>query len=265
MKSLAKLQDEMQRAVLDGDAEAVSLLSPPPQGTPADRLRVYQAAYVLRLTEFLANDYEKLHAYLGDVRFGKLAEDYIKAHPSDNPNARWFSRHLPEFLEKSPTFRRSPEVAELAMLERALNDVFDGPETAIAAMADLAAISPEQFSAVVFSFVPTLVQLTVTTNVTSLWSCLKCGERPPAPEDLAAPVAVLVWRQANSSRFRILGAEEAMALTCARDGMSFAHVCEMIAAHDDPDGAAMRAAGYLRGWIEAEIISCIRLIEDDGK
>ncbi|MCB1433278.1 MAG: putative DNA-binding domain-containing protein, partial [Alphaproteobacteria bacterium] len=81
MKTLAQIQDELQRAVLGEANRAASLVASPPEGSTADRLHVYQSAYVLRLTEFLVNDYEKLLAYLGDVRFRKMAEGYIKAHP----------------------------------------------------------------------------------------------------------------------------------------------------------------------------------------
>lgn len=257
MKSLADIQAEMQRAILNRTPGAENLVAEPPAGERKDRLSVYQAAYRLRLAEFLRNDFENLHTYLGDVRFNRLAESYIKAHPSDQPNARWYSRHLPDHLRRDTAYRRNPEVAELAALELALNDAFDGPDSPVCTMADLAAIDPEDFAFASFTLAPSVHCLTVTTNVTSLWASLKCGEKPPAPQDLDQAQEILVWRQSSGSRFRILGNEEAMALTCARDGLSFGVICEMIAAYDDPDGAALRAAGYLRGWLEAEIIACI--------
>ena len=71
------------------------------------------------------------------------------------------------------------------------------------------------------------------------------------------PTEIMVWRQGLGSRFRILGAEEAMAIDSAREGLPFSIVCEMIAAFDDPENAGLRAASYLRGWIEAEIVSAV--------
>jgi len=266
MSKLAALQTRMQRAILGRDTDsAVPLVAEPPEGTRLDRLCVYRAAYRLRLTEFLTNDYEKLRIYLGDVRFREMAVAYIAAHPSDDPNARWFSRYLPEFLRDAPRYRRHPEVAELALLERALNDAFDGPDAPVCTLADIEAIEPERFGGATFTIAPSVVRFAVTTNVTSLWASLKCGEPPPDPEDAEAPLEILVWRQALGSRFRILGDEEAMAIDCARQGLTFGMICEMIAAFDDPAGAALRAASYLRGWIEAEIISFIRIAEDGAK
>jgi hypothetical protein len=258
MTKLADLQRRVQQAVLER-AAADELVAAPPTGTRAARVDVYRNAYRLRLAEFLAQDYEKLRTYLGDVRFNELAQRYMQEHPSDQPNARWFSRHLPEFLERSRHYQHQPEIAELARLERALNDAFDGPDQPICTMADLAAIDPEDFGSVSFVIASTVHRFAVTTNVSSLWSCLKCDEIPPRPEDMSSPLQIMVWRQGSGARFRILGDEEAMAVDSAREGVTFGVICEMMAAFDDPDNAAIRAAGYLRGWIEAEIISSIRV------
>lgn len=265
MTDLAKLQLEMQRAILGKKSEAEKLVASPPSGSREDRIGIYRNAYGLRLTEFLENDYEKLRLYLGEVRFRDLTASYIERFPSDQPNARWFARHLPDFLKSAPHFRRHPEVAELALLERALNDAFDGPEAPVCTMADIAAVDPHDFGNVVFDIAPTVHRLAVTTNVTSLWASLTCGETPPPAEDMERKSELLVWRQVSGSRFRLLGDEEAMAIDSARQGLTFGVICEMMAAFDDPEGAAVRAAGYLRGWIEAAIISCIRTSVDGTK
>ena len=151
------------------------------------------------------------------------------------------------------------------MVERALNDAFDGIDAPVCTMADVAAIDPAGFGGAIFVIAPTVHRFSVTTNVTSLWASLKCGETPPTPEDMAKETPLMVWRQSSGARFRILGEEEAMAIDCAREGLPFGVICEMIAAFDDPDGAALRAAGYLRGWIEAEIVSAIRVADDEPK
>ena len=254
MSNLSNLQSRLQAGILGECHEAEDLIAPAPRGSRASRLDVYRRAYVLRLTEFLSNDYEKLRIYLGETRFSRMTRDYAAAHPSDTPNARWFSRHLPAFLQQSKAFLPHPEVGELAMLEQALNDVFDGPEAAPTTLADLAAIDPTAFGDVRFALVPACMTIEARSNATSIWSAIRCGVTPPAAERLDMPQHILVWRQAGSSRFRILGEEEFMALSCVAEGLDFATICEMLAAYDDPETAAFRAANYLRGWIEAEIL-----------
>jgi hypothetical protein len=252
---LADIQATIQSAVLGSGNAAAALLKQPESGTREARLDVYRHGYPLRLTEFLGNDHPKLSCYMGEVKFAALARAYIARHPSDTPNARWYSRHLGEFLRRTHPYSRKPELGELAELERALNEAFDAPDAPCITMLDLAAVDPDLFGNASFEISPSLRRFKVRTNVTSLWSSLKCDEPPPHPIGLDQDQELLVWRQGSASRFRMLGDEEAMALDAAGHGISFAVICEMIATMDDPDTAAFRAATYLRGWIEAEIIA----------
>jgi hypothetical protein len=208
----------------------------------------------------LAGEHQKLRCYMGETAFEAMARTYVSRHPSDQPNARWYARHLPEFLARALPFARTPELAELASLEGALNDAFDAPQAPVVTCAELAALGSAALAAAALDIHPSARRLRVTTNVTGLWSCLKCDEMPPKPYRLEAPQEILVWRQGESSRFRLLGDEEAMAFDTAAEGAPLSAVCETIAAMDGPDTAALRAAGYLRGWVEAQAVSRIRLI-----
>ena len=215
--------------------------------------------HAIRLTEFLANEHPKLKRYLGEAKFTSLANAYITRHRLDHPSDRWYSRHLVDFLRKSPPYARKPELAELAALELCLNEAFHAADAPAITMNELAALDPDRLGSVIFNISPSVRRLGVRTNVTSLWACLRCEELPPQPIPLDAAQELLVWRQGNAPRFRLLGNEEAMAIDAARDGGSFGAICEMIAAMDDPGTAAARTATYLRGWIEAEIIAGLRL------
>jgi hypothetical protein len=254
---------DIQRAMLDGIMHPArnldALIKSPARDTKQVMLGVYRYAYVSRLQEFLANDHEKLRCYMGETPFATMSKAYVAKYPSDQPNARWYSRHLPEFLASTAPFKKSPELGELAMLERALNDAFDAPEAPHKSFDDLASVPPEAIAGAHFVIHPSARCITVATNVTGLWSSLRCGEQPPRPYRLDEPQEVLAWRQGSASRFRLLGQEESMALAKAQEGLPFGVICEMIAMMDDPDSAAVRAATYLRGWIEAELISEIRL------
>jgi hypothetical protein len=72
--------------------------------------------------------HEQLHAYLGDARLAKLVKSYIAARPSDRRSPRDFGRHVPDFLRQDPAFAAHAELAEIATLEKALADAFDGPD-----------------------------------------------------------------------------------------------------------------------------------------
>ncbi len=215
--------------------------------------------HAVRPAGLLATDHEKLKCYMGEIAFAAMARLYIARHPSDQPNTRWYSRHLPEFLATTVPYARHPELAELALLERALNEAFEAADAPVVSFADLAALAPEKIGKSIFDIHPSTRRFRATTNVTGLWSCLKCDEVPPKPYRLDAPQEILAWRQEGASRFRLLGNEEAMVFDAAAEGAAFAVVCELIAAMDDSGSAALRAASYLRGWIEAQAVSRIRL------
>lgn len=255
---LANLQSTIQQAILRDKPDAVKLVRDPVKGTREARLDVYRDAYGLRLTEFIANDYPRLKCYMGEAKFTALAHAYISRHRSSDPNARWYSRHLADFLRQSSAYAHKPELAELADLERCLGEAFDAADAPAVTMSELGAFNPETFGTMIFDISPSVRRFRVQTNVTSLWASLRCDELPPHPITLDADQELLVWRQDTASRFRMLGNEEAMALNAAREGVSFGVICEMIATIEDPDTAAVRAATYLRGWIEAQIIAGLR-------
>jgi hypothetical protein len=255
---LAQLQSVVQRSILEGDNATLAFLKPPPNDTPEVMFGVYKHAYAARLIEVVGNDHEYLKAYLGDEQFNTMARGYLRAYPSHNPNARWFAHRLPEFLAQQKPWSDHPELVELAKLERALNDAFDAPDAPLVTFADLQAFDPTMIAAAILTIHPSMQLLKATTNVTSIWSALKSQERPPKAAALPEPIDILVWRQSSASRFRLLGAEEAMAIGEAAKAVPFGVLCEMVAVMNDAGTAALRAGGYLRGWIEAELISAIR-------
>jgi hypothetical protein len=247
--SLAEVQALVLKGVIDGDDQALTLVRPPPKDTPQTMFGVYRNAYVLRLVEFIGNDYERLKLFMRDD-FDRMARHYIKAHPSDTPNARWFARHLSDFLRSNKPWSEKPELGDLAALEKALNDAFDAPDDPLYTLADLAAFDPSTIADAKVTLHASAIRLTSGINSTDLWSS------PDAEVNrLEEPLELLVWRQGGSARFRVLTAEEAMAFDSAKTSVPFGVLCEMIAVMGDPDNAAMRAAGYLRSWIETEIVS----------
>ena len=143
MKSLRELQETFQRGILAGDDSILAEVKDSAKEQRKVLFGVYRNAYVARLAEILADDYAQLHAYLGDQAFAKLVKAYIDANPSDQRSARWFGRHLPDFVRESGNYAKHPEVAEIADLEKALADAFDGPDAAPLTIDALAPLAPE--------------------------------------------------------------------------------------------------------------------------
>jgi hypothetical protein len=251
---LKAIQSTIQNAILKGFPSGDVIRLPPDQRCDK-AIGVHQTAYHARLCSFLRSDYAKLYRYLGNDSFETCARAYADQFPSRTANPRWFGQAFPEFLKSHGTLGKLCVLHELAMLERALNDAFDAPDGPVVAKRDLAALDPENLAGCTFKFSSSVRRIELSHNTTSIWSALACGETPPSPYKLDTDSIVLVWRQGLSSRFRLLGEQEAMAVSVMQDGVSYPKLCRMLADDLQDENAAHTATCFLRGWAEAEIIS----------
>jgi Putative DNA-binding domain len=255
MTSLKEIQARFQAGILASDDTILGDVRDSPREKRSVLFGVYRHAYVARLAEILSKDYEQLHAYLGDEGFAKFAAAYVVAHPSDRRNARWFGRHLPRFAKETAPFAGHPEIAEIAALEKALDDAFDGPDDTPLAIADLGAIPAEDWPRLTFGPHPTVLRLKFITNAADIWSALKKETKPPAPKRLPEPQALIVWRLGLMAHFRPLEAEEAMIWDEAAQGVRFGVLCEMVATFAGEAEAELRAATYLKTWIDSGMLA----------
>ncbi|MGD9868698.1 MAG: putative DNA-binding domain-containing protein [Hyphomicrobiales bacterium] len=255
MTGLKELQERFQRGVVDGDDGILAEFTDSSKEKRDILFGVYRNAYAGRLVDVIASDHEKLHAYLGDEQFNAVARAYIAAHPSRTFSARWFAAKLPEFLGGTPPYKDQPVLADLAALERALNDVFDEDEAETVTLADLTAVAPEDWARLEFTPHPATRRIALATNAAEIWLALRDGRTPPEAVRLPEPVPVIVWRDDTTSTFRVLPGAEAMMWDEAGNGVSFGVLCEMMSMHTGEDEAALKAAGYLHGWIESGLLA----------
>ena len=200
------------------------------------------------LTEFLADDYAKLRLYMGVSAFNAMGRHCLAAYSVKAPKVRALSQHLPNFLDLTKPFSRSPELSDLARLEKAFHAALNAPEAPIITLAEFTRKNPQNF---LLELHPSVQRLQLRTNATSIWAALTAGELPPPPERLDEPQELLVWRQGLTSRFRMLGREEASALDAAGRGETI--------------DIGQLSENFLRSWLEAEIISVVRDMNDAGE
>ncbi len=255
--SLADLQAEFQRAVLDGDEQILARLPANSRTTPDVLFGVYRNAYLGRLVEVARHEYPVLAAYLGDEIFNAELAAYYRAHPSRSPNARWAAYGLPDYLATAAIGADHPEVADLARLERALADAFDATDAPTLDLPALVEIAGASWDTLVFEPNPSAQLLELSSNAFAIWQAIKAETESPAAAKLGESQALFIWRQENSSRVRVMGSEEAMLWTEAVRGTTFGRLGELAATFDSLD-AALRVAGYLKGWIETAALAAAR-------
>ena len=255
MSEFARLQSDFLRGVINEDDSVLADILDGPREKRDVLLGVYRYAYVARLVEAMRKDHEYLHEYLGDEMFDAMARSYVAARPSQQANLRWFSQDVPEFLKANEPYSKYPLLAELAALEKAINDAFDAADVPAIVVADLAGVPPEVWKDLRFQAHPSARRLDFSTNAAAVWMALKKQETPPDAIELDEPGRLLVWRQDETPKFRELAAEEAMMWDEAAGGIPFGVLCSMLATYDDPESAAARGAGYLHNWVTTELLA----------
>jgi hypothetical protein len=253
MADLARLQQQFYDRVVGrapgngddapGDAELIG----------SGDIAIYARMYASRLHDALADDYPKLRTALGDDRFGELIAHYLRAHPPSSFTLRDAGLALESFLrgsELAPAW-----AADLAALERARVEVFDGPDTELLTQDAVAALG-DALPGLVLVWVPSSVVVPLAWTVDDLWSAIEDGA--PIPEPVAEPVAeprtVLVWRRDVAVLHRTLDADEAGLAPRIAQGVSFADACEVLGELHG-DAASARAVELLLRWLGAAALA----------
>lgn len=291
MSPLRDLQEDFHAFLLRGDEQMRQRVSGTAKVSAPIRLAIYYDAYRLRLLEALDSNYPVLHAWIGDDEFEKLGLAYLDAHPSTHFSIRYFGHRLEEYLATSAEYRDKPYLREMASLEWAMSETFDAADSPLVRLADMATIPADAWPEMRLAFHASVHRLDLHWNVPPIWKAInqitaaeKSGaachgetsatpsprwgeswgegkELPeiPTPGTSEHPQSWIVWRQNLKTYFRSLSVDEAWALDAARQGESFAAICEGLCEWIDAQNVALHAAGLLKLWITDGLVSEIKL------
>ncbi len=222
------------------------------------RLAIYADGYRLRLLAAMRSEFPALAAWLGERGFDRLARGYIAAHPSRQPNLRWYGHALSRFLARDPAWARRPSLAELAALEYAIGLAFDAADTPPLRFEDLAAVPADAWPGLRFALHPSARRLDLRWNTPRLWKAWTAAEpasTPPKARRLSEAQPWLVWRHDFVSQLRRLETDEAWALGAVQRGATFAGVCAGLCRWTGEAEAPLRAASLLKGWVAEQIVA----------
>ena len=253
--SLQQLQSVFKNYLMNNDtAIAPHIVSSESLGNDL-RLAIYANAYVARLIEVLENDFTALQAVLEEDEFYDLAQAYIQQHPSTTPSLRWFGRYMAEFLSQHEQYQQRQDLIELAVFEWSFVDAFDAADVPVITLQDMAQVPPESWPVLCFTFHPSVQTFDYQWNIIPVWQAIQQQEDIPAPQQLPQPQTCIIWRDNLKTRYRTLEDDEAAVLSCAREGSSFAQICESLIDYvEDESQIALRAASLLKGWIEVGMV-----------
>lgn len=215
-------------------------------------LGVYLNNYRAQLLFCLSESFPILRAWIGDAAFEAAAAEHIDRVP---PHAWTLDAYGLDFTETLwRRYAADPEIPELAALERELSKAFVGPD---AAPVDAALLNDIDWDAAIVHFVPTLMLLTVTTNVAAIWSAITAGETPPSAAYLPAPASLAIWRADLTPRFRTVTPEEGIAMLSLRKGETFGALCATLVEHFGAEQGPALAGSFLGQWLSDRSIRAV--------
>ncbi len=246
--SLQNMQRDFLSSLLKKDSLKIeTALMEKPVSKPG--LHAYIHAYSSRLTEALENDHPCLGAYLGDSLWPEMCTGYIVQYPSQYRSLRNFGDLLPEYLLHAEAFKRNPEIAELAKLERQFLNCFDAPDAESMEFSELLTISEQDWPLLQLRFHPSLCLLTNQYNTVAVWHAMKDQQAPPTLATIDN--YWIIWRDLDRvTNFRSINFEEYLALLYFLRGDNFSQLCQsLLEAHGIEEVPAL-ALGYIKSWFE---------------
>jgi hypothetical protein len=252
--AVAGVESASSRKLLNVSGEHLdSVISPSRALTSLERLEIYARAYYARLLECLRTEFPMCVRAVGEAAFDQLALEYLQHYPSRSYTLNRLGENFPRFLEET----RPPVEAgggdwpsllvELAELEWAMGEVFDGPGLEGSDPGDFSALerlAPEEFGRCRLLTSPSLRLLSFQFPVSAYWEQLKRGGEvvPPA----AQPTWLALVRVDYIVRRHHLSEPEFLILRRLQSGGS---VVEAIAAGAESlTGDPSHLASQLRQW-----------------
>jgi hypothetical protein len=216
------------------------------------RVDIYANMYFYRVRDALKEDFPATLAVLGADNFHNLVTGYLLEYPPTEPSISYCGQHLADYLRDHPLREGAQFVADLAKLERAVVEVFQGIDALALEAESLRTIAPEDWLAMKLRIHPAVQILALEWRVSELLRAVEEGH-PWNPAERGA-VKVLAWRRNARVFYRDLEHAEANALEAASRGATFAEICDVVAANADDSDPVAAMNRLLARWLSDGIL-----------
>ncbi len=237
------------------------LVLPSKQLDSVERLSIYGSMYFSRLIEILAEEFPTVRHLFGTELFGKVVRDYVTRHPSTHYSLTRLGSKFPGYLaDEADDLPDREFAADVARVERAMEDVFDARRVEPIRFEDLTAIPVERWGDVRLQTTPALRLLQLDYPVNTFITAVREDRHMDIPA--AAPAFVAVYRH-NYRVWRIdLDAQRFTLLDALRQGGSLGSALDLCASLPEADPTSLMDAvsGWFREWT-SEGLFCGALLD----
>lgn len=218
-----------------------------PDGEPSPkRFAVYRNNVVVGLTEALKDAFPAVHRIVGAEFFQAVARAYVVVNPPQSPILLDYGAGFPEFIREFEPAAVLPYLADVARIERAWTEAYHAPEASPIDPAGLAALAPEEFSAVRFQLHPSTCLVRSQFPALTIWQ-MNIGDGVPAPVDFAASGEdVLVVRPQADVEVRLISGGSFEFVRALADGASVLTAMKVALSADHRFDLSVNLAGLMQ-------------------
>ena len=230
--------------------------------TGAEALMIYSRSYHARLLECFRAEFPCVLHALGDALFTDFVIEYLKHYPPRSYTLHDLAKNFPQFLAETRPAASAPSgeretwpdfIIDLATLERAFIEVFDGPGSEgqlLASAVQIRELDDEQFAGLRLATVPCLRLLAFRYPVLAYFNGVREKKEPemPAPSDAFLAVNRMNYRVYFSN----LSPAQYSVLASLTSGLSVAEALSLATrvAGQDHNWLAARTRTWLRDWVD---------------
>lgn len=231
--------------------------------TGAQRLAIYSRSYHARLLECFRAEYPCLLHALGESLFNHFVIEYLQSYPPHSYTLYRLAESFPRFLaETRPDAETAPEkretwpdfIIDLATLERAFLEVYDGPGCEWQALLNgvrVLSLVPAQLQQAQLEAVPGLKLLAFRYPVAAYFAAVRREQKPGLPEPAATFLALT--RRDYVVRFHDLTSVQYALLRGLTAKRTVAQALEQVCAEmaQDHTSLAFQTCAWLCQWADA--------------
>ena len=255
----AAVQSKPARRLLPQAATHLeSVVLPSKSLSSIERLGIYAHMYYARLLEILVAEYPTTQLVLGEKAFERACRRFLERNPSKHRTLSHLSERFPDFLSRHlPPGNRSRFAADVARIERAMEDVFDAARAEPLTAAEFASISADQWHRVRLRVIPALRLLKLRFPANAYMNVARRGGRPRLPR--ARETFVIVYRRDFQVYRRDQEAGQFKLLAALASGRTLEQaVRSSVSGRDgDADRLAATLGAWFREWAAAGVFCAI--------
>jgi hypothetical protein len=216
--------------------------------TPVEQLDIYREQFWLRHVDVLRDDFASIeHAvtFAGSSdAFERLVRGYLAACPSASFTLRDLGEHMVSFLERTRPWSEDPFLADLARVEWAFVEAFDGPDAPPFDPASIVGVDEDAWPGARIVLHPALQRLALGYPAHDYRIAVRKDEKPSRPAPKACHA--VVYRGPELLHCLEVDDEGSAMLDELARGTALGEACERAAVASGTELAAFQ--GRLAAW-----------------